>query len=275
MTKPGPLGPADEGLNHQIVDTFSRVVESDRSWTEKIWAMAAARDGSVSVAFGLGKYVNRNVMDGFAGVSRGTEQWAVRASRRLSPDTERNEIGPIAYDVTGPLQRTRYRLAHQRRRPDPLRHRDRGAHPADDGGARNPRQPQPIAYRRRHHALPSGRRRSGLGGDRRRAHRGRPRGMGRGPRPVVGGPLRDRGAADGHRAHAGPARHRGHVRVDARHHDPPRRSALHPLRLLPELSGSGLVDRQRTGGHRAARRPHEDLPRRDPRARVPTTTTGA
>ena len=111
MTAPGPLLPADEGLNHQIVDTFSRVVESDRSWTEKIWAMAAARDGSVSIAFGLGKYINRNVMDGFAGVSRGTEQWAVRASRRLTPEVERTEIGPIGYDIVEPLRRTRYRLA--------------------------------------------------------------------------------------------------------------------------------------------------------------------
>jgi len=111
MTSPGPLRPADEGLNHQIVDTFSRVVESDRSWTEKVWAMAAARDGSVSVAFGLGKYINRNVMDGFAGISRGTEQWTVRASRRLTPEVERTEIGPIRYDITEPLQRTRYRLA--------------------------------------------------------------------------------------------------------------------------------------------------------------------
>lgn len=110
MTAPGPLLPADEGLNHQIVDTFSRVVESDRSWTEKIWAMAAARDGSMSIAFGLGKYINRNVMDGFAGVSRGTEQWTARASRRLTPEVERNEIGPIGYDVVVPLERTRYRL---------------------------------------------------------------------------------------------------------------------------------------------------------------------
>ncbi len=110
MTAPGPLLPADEGLNHQIVDTFSRVVESDRSWTEKIWAMAAARDGSLSISFGLGKYINRNVMDGFAGVSRGTEQWTVRASRRLTPDVDRTEIGPIGYDVAAPLERTRYRL---------------------------------------------------------------------------------------------------------------------------------------------------------------------
>src|SRR5580692_1856235 len=111
MTKPGPLLAADEQLSHQIVDTFARVSQTDRSWTEKIWAMAAARDGSLSVAFGLGKYVNRNVMDGFAGVSRGTEQWTVRSSRRLAPELERNEVGPIGYDVIAPLGRTRYRLA--------------------------------------------------------------------------------------------------------------------------------------------------------------------
>ena len=111
MTKPGPLLAADELLTHQIVDTFARVAQSDRSWTEKIWAMAAARDGSLSVAFGLGKYVNRDVMDGFAGVSRGTEQWTVRASRRLAPDLERNEVGPIAYEITEALHRTRYVLA--------------------------------------------------------------------------------------------------------------------------------------------------------------------
>lgn len=111
MTKPGPLVGADELLSHQIVDTFARVGQSDRSWTEKIWAMAAARDGSLSVAFGLGKYVNRDVMDGFAGISRGTEQWTVRASRRLTPDLERSEVGPIGYEIAEPLQRTRYRLA--------------------------------------------------------------------------------------------------------------------------------------------------------------------
>jgi hypothetical protein len=73
--------------------------------------MAASRDGSLSVAFGLGKYVNRNVMDAFAGVSRGTEQWTVRSSRRLSPNLEHHSVGPIAYDIVEPLRRTRYRLA--------------------------------------------------------------------------------------------------------------------------------------------------------------------
>lgn len=110
MTAPGPLLAADELLTHQIADTFARVGQTDRAWTEKVWAMAAAADGSLSLSFGLGKYVNRNVMDAFAGVSRGTEQWTVRASRRLAPDPEATAVGPITYEVLDPLRVTRYRL---------------------------------------------------------------------------------------------------------------------------------------------------------------------
>jgi hypothetical protein len=66
----GPLLPSDEGFNHQIVDTFAAVSQSDYSWTEKVCGMAAARDGSLQLAFGFGKYTNRNVVDAYAGVSR-------------------------------------------------------------------------------------------------------------------------------------------------------------------------------------------------------------
>ena len=38
------------------------------------------------LGFGLGKYTNRSVIDAYAGVSRGIEQWTVRASRALAPD---------------------------------------------------------------------------------------------------------------------------------------------------------------------------------------------
>ena len=111
MTASGPLLAADEALTHQIADTFARVSQTDRAWTEKVWAMAAARDGSLSVAFGLGKYVNRNVMDAFAGVSRQTEQWTVRASRKLAPRPESTDVGPITYEIIEPLRRTRIALA--------------------------------------------------------------------------------------------------------------------------------------------------------------------
>jgi hypothetical protein len=107
----GPLVPADETFNHQIVDTFATVSQTDRSWTEKVCAMACARDGSLQLGMGLGKYTNRGVMDAYAGVSRGVEQWTVRASRALSADPDRTRVGPITYEVLEPFARVRFALA--------------------------------------------------------------------------------------------------------------------------------------------------------------------
>ena len=111
MTTLGPLVPADETFHHQITDTFATVSQTDRSWTEKVCAMAALRDGSVQLAFGMGKYPNRGVLDAYAGISIGKEQWTVRSSRRLTPDGERLETGPIRYEVLEPLQVVRFSLA--------------------------------------------------------------------------------------------------------------------------------------------------------------------
>lgn len=111
MTNPvGPLVGADEWLCHQVADTFAVVGTSDLSWTEKICAMAAAKDGSLQLAFGLGKYANRNVMDGYAGLSRGVEQITVRASRRLSNAPEQMSIGPIGFEILEPLHKVRFTL---------------------------------------------------------------------------------------------------------------------------------------------------------------------
>jgi hypothetical protein len=51
------------------------------------------------------------VLDAYAGVSRGVEQWTVRSSRRLTPDVERLETGPIRYEVLEPLRSVRFSLA--------------------------------------------------------------------------------------------------------------------------------------------------------------------
>jgi hypothetical protein len=106
----GPLSAADEGFCHQIADTFAVVGQSDLSWTEKVCAMAAARDGSLQIGFGLGKYANRNVMDGYGGISRGVEQITVRSSRRLSPQPDRTIVGPLQYEVVKPLHEVRFAL---------------------------------------------------------------------------------------------------------------------------------------------------------------------
>ncbi len=107
----GPLIPADESFHHQITDTFATVSQSDRSWTEKVCAMACGRDGALQLAFGMGKYPNRNVMDAYAGVSRGVEQWTVRASRELGATPDVTTVGPITYEVSEPLSVVRFALA--------------------------------------------------------------------------------------------------------------------------------------------------------------------
>ena len=110
MNPIGDLIAADEAFCHQIADTFAVTSSSDLSWTEKVCAMAMARDGSLQIGFGLGKYTNRNVMDAYAGVSRGVEQITVRSSRRLSPTPETTAVGPIRYEVIEPLERVRFAL---------------------------------------------------------------------------------------------------------------------------------------------------------------------
>ena len=90
----GKLLAADEQVNHQIIDTFATVVESDLGWTEKLWTPFSRKDGTLQIDCGLGRYQNRDVMDGFAGMSRGKEQWTVRGSRELSLDPGATKVGP-------------------------------------------------------------------------------------------------------------------------------------------------------------------------------------
>ncbi|MBJ8348833.1 hypothetical protein [Antrihabitans sp. YC2-6] len=105
------LVPADELLCHQTPETFATISQADTSWTEKLWGSLFARDGSLQIDVGIGKYHNRNVIDMFAGVSRGTEQITVRASRQLDLDPYRVGVGPLDYEVIEPLKKIRFTLA--------------------------------------------------------------------------------------------------------------------------------------------------------------------
>ena len=101
------LVPADEYLIHQTPETFATVSQADYSWTEKVWFSLFNKDGSVQIDFGIGKYINRNVIDAFAGVSRGVEQITVRASTELDNDLERMGVGPIDYEIIEPMGKLR------------------------------------------------------------------------------------------------------------------------------------------------------------------------
>ena len=107
----------DERFIHQIPETLAHVGTSDPAWTEKVCAMAMARDGSLQLGFGIGKYPNRNVMDAYAALSRGKEQLTVRASRRLLPEPTRIAVGPIHYEVVEPLRKLRFRLERNPSQP--------------------------------------------------------------------------------------------------------------------------------------------------------------
>lgn len=113
----GPVTAGDEMFCHQTTETFATVATSDLAWTEKVCAMAAARDGSLQLGFGLGKYNNRNVMDAYAGISRGVEQITVRSSRRLHPDLFTTVIDPIQYEVVEPLHKVRFALEANSQQP--------------------------------------------------------------------------------------------------------------------------------------------------------------
>lgn len=108
---------ADELFNHQIVNTFAAVASPERAWTEKAWLTMMRKDGSLQVGFGLGKYANRNVVDGFAGVQTGTRQMTVRASRLLSAAPDSMGVGPLGYLVVEPLQAIRLTLAKNSAQP--------------------------------------------------------------------------------------------------------------------------------------------------------------
>jgi hypothetical protein len=112
-----PLTDADEFLNHQIVNTHATVGSADRAWTEKVWFALMRKDGGLQASFGLGKYTNRNVLDGFAGVQRGTQQRTVRASRVLRPGLEDLSVGPLSYEVVEPFKSIRIALAANSAQP--------------------------------------------------------------------------------------------------------------------------------------------------------------
>lgn len=111
------LTAADELFNHQIVNTHAAVGMPDRAWTEKAWFTLMRKDAQLQVNFGLGKYANRNLMDGFAGIQRGTQQRTVRASRVLASNLDEVSVGPLGYEVVTPFKEIRLTLAENSAQP--------------------------------------------------------------------------------------------------------------------------------------------------------------
>ena len=117
------------------------------AWTEKIWASIARTDGSLQIDFGLGKYQNRGIIDGFGGDLAGREQWTVRGSRELASAPEDIAVGPVQLRDHRAAEAGAVPARTQRRAADLVRPRVLGRHAAVLRGA----QPRPQSPHR--HAI--------------------------------------------------------------------------------------------------------------------------
>lgn len=102
------LSAQDDFIGHQLPTTFDHVMSSDPSWMERYWYTGhPTPSGDLIFDIGLGWHPNRNVMDGFAGVTVNGVQYNFRASRRLRPDPLRTAIGPLRIEILEGLRRHR------------------------------------------------------------------------------------------------------------------------------------------------------------------------
>jgi hypothetical protein len=101
----------DEYMCHQTVKSFEDVESTDRNWTEKSYLVIFDTSGTVMVTAGMGKYINRNVMDGFAAVALRDRIYNVRASRELRPELDAIKVGPIDWQIVEPPLKNRVVLS--------------------------------------------------------------------------------------------------------------------------------------------------------------------
>lgn len=102
------MTPQDDLIGHQTSTSFAHVANSDPKWMERLWYTAhPVPGGDIILDIGLGFHPNRNVMDGFAGITVGTMQYNFRASRHAWPDPLETTIGPLSIRVIEGFRRHR------------------------------------------------------------------------------------------------------------------------------------------------------------------------
>jgi hypothetical protein len=102
------LSAQDDFIGHQLPTTFDHVMNSDPSWMERYWYTGHPKpDGDFIFDIGLGWHPNRNVMDGFAGVTVDGRQHNFRVSRRMRPNPLTTAIGPLRIEILEGLRRHR------------------------------------------------------------------------------------------------------------------------------------------------------------------------
>ncbi len=100
----------DDMLCHQFPRPFENVSQSDPNWVERIHFPVVSADADTIIDVGFGYYPNRDVMDGFGGVARGTDVRYFRGSRALRPRIDEVFVGPLRWEVLEGLKTIRCTL---------------------------------------------------------------------------------------------------------------------------------------------------------------------
>jgi hypothetical protein len=97
----------DEYPIHQVPLSIARPASSDRNFYDRCYFNAHDRTGDLFLITGLGTYPNLGVVDAYATVRRGDEQFAVRFSDALTERGLDAQVGPYRVEVVEPLRRIR------------------------------------------------------------------------------------------------------------------------------------------------------------------------
>jgi hypothetical protein len=97
----------DEYPIHQTALSMARVATSDRNFYDRCYFNAHDRTGDVFLVTGFGVYPNLGVVDAYAVVRHGDQQWAVRFSDALEARGLDQRVGPYRIEVLEPLRRIR------------------------------------------------------------------------------------------------------------------------------------------------------------------------
>lgn len=105
------LTPGDDSFIHQLPYTLDTVFTTDLDFRERMWlSISDSVNQNLMVDAGMGHYPNRNIQEGWAGVTVGDQQHNVRMSRHLRPDIQKMEVGPLRIERIDPPRKIRFIL---------------------------------------------------------------------------------------------------------------------------------------------------------------------
>src|ERR1700691_2098807 len=86
--------PLDEYPVHQVPLSMRHVATSDRNAYDRCYLNAHDRTGELFLVTGMGVYPNLGVIDAYATVRLGDQQYTVRTSDALGDDRMDQRVGP-------------------------------------------------------------------------------------------------------------------------------------------------------------------------------------